>query len=81
MLNLFDFKKEEWLEILVNKIKNLDDNIYFVVYSLGFIMLLNYLEKLNLLLGFGGFIFVSGFFEWLLFLFLLDFFIVKEVDY
>ncbi|MCO7125170.1 alpha/beta hydrolase [Sporolactobacillus shoreicorticis] len=53
--------KEEWLEALVNEIKNLDSNTYFVAHSLGCITLLKYLEKLDPLPSFGGFILVSGF--------------------
>ena len=81
MPNSSDPKKEEWLETLANKIKNLDDNTYFVAHSLGSITLLNYLEKLNPLPGFGGFILVSGFSERLSSLSSLDPFTVKEVDY
>ena len=81
MPNSSDPKKEEWLETLANKIKNLDDNTYFVAHSLGSITLLNYLEKLNPLPRFGGFILVSGFSERLSSLPSLDPFTVKEVDY
>ncbi|MED4267851.1 RBBP9/YdeN family alpha/beta hydrolase [Priestia megaterium] len=74
-------EKGEWLETLANKIKNLDDNTYFVAHSLGSITLLNYLEQLNPLPGFGGFVLVSGFSERLSSLSSLDPFTVKEVDY
>ncbi|CAH0325406.1 RBBP9/YdeN family alpha/beta hydrolase [Priestia megaterium] len=76
-----DPQKEEWLETLANKIKNLDTNTYFVSHSLGSITLLNYLEQLDPLPGFGGFILVSGFSERLSSLPSLDPFTVKEVDY
>jgi len=39
MPNSSDPKKEEWLETLANKIKNLDNNTYFVTHSLGSITL------------------------------------------
>jgi len=81
MPNSSDPKKEEWLETLANKIKNLDTNTYFVAHSLGSITLLNYLEQLDPLPEFGGFILVSGFSERLSSLPSLDPFTVKEVDY
>ncbi|MED4618937.1 RBBP9/YdeN family alpha/beta hydrolase, partial [Priestia megaterium] len=54
---------------------------YFVAHSLGSITLLNYLEQLDPLPEFGGFILVSGFSERLSSLPSLDPFTVKEVDY
>jgi predicted alpha/beta hydrolase family esterase len=69
------------LKTLVNKIKNLDDNTYFVAHSLGSITLLNYLEQLDPLPDLGGFILVSGFSERLSSLPTLDPFTVKKVDY
>ncbi|WP_418055708.1 RBBP9/YdeN family alpha/beta hydrolase [Priestia megaterium] len=81
MPNSSDPKKEGWLETLANKIKNLDTNTYFVAHSLGSITLLNYLEQLDPLPEFGGFILVSGFSERLSSLPSLDPFTVKEVDY
>ncbi|WP_460151553.1 RBBP9/YdeN family alpha/beta hydrolase, partial [Priestia megaterium] len=39
MPNSSDPKKEEWLKTLANKIKNLDNNAYFVAHSLGSITL------------------------------------------
>ncbi|MGP7816556.1 RBBP9/YdeN family alpha/beta hydrolase [Niallia sp. 01092] len=80
MPNSSDPKKEEWLETLANKIKNLDNNTYFVTHSLGSITLLNYLDQLNPLPSFGGFILVSGFSEPLSFLPSIDPFTVKKVD-
>lgn len=79
--NSSDPKKEEWLETLANKIKNLDNGTYFVTHSLGSITLLNYLEQLDPLPSFGGFILVSGFSEPLSSLPSLDPFTVKKVDY
>lgn len=79
--NSSDPKKEEWLETLANKIKNLDNDTYFVTHSLGSITLLNYLEQLDPLPSFGGFILVSGFSEPLSSLPSLDPFTVKKVDY
>ncbi|MGG0848887.1 RBBP9/YdeN family alpha/beta hydrolase [Peribacillus simplex] len=76
-----DPKKEEWLETLANKIKSLDNNTYFVTHSLGSITLLNYLEQLDPLPSFGGFILVSGFSEPLSSLPSLNPFTVKKVDY
>ncbi|MGE7718200.1 hypothetical protein SAMN04487776_12325 [Priestia megaterium] len=81
MPNSSDPKKEDWLETLANKIKNLDTNTYFVAHSLGSITLLNYLEQLDPLPEFGGFILVSGFSERLSSLPSLDPFTVKEVNY
>ncbi|MDD1515816.1 RBBP9/YdeN family alpha/beta hydrolase [Priestia megaterium] len=81
MPNSSDPKKEEWLKTLTNKIKDLDNNTYFVAHSLGSITLLNYLEQLDPLPEFGGFILVSGFSERLSSLPSLDPFTVKEVDY
>ncbi|MGW9019166.1 RBBP9/YdeN family alpha/beta hydrolase [Priestia megaterium] len=80
MPNSSDPKKEEWLETLANKIKNLDTNTYFVTHSLGSITLLNYLEQLDPLPDLGGFILVSGFSEQLSSLPSLDPFTVKKVD-
>jgi len=79
--NSSDPKKEEWLKTLATKIKNLDTNTYFVAHSLGSITLLNYLEQLDPLPGFGGFILVSGFSKPLSSLPSLDPFTVKKVDY
>ena len=73
-------EKGEWLETLANKIKDLDNNTYFVAHSLGSITLLNYLEQLDPLPDFGGFILVSGFSEQLSSLPSLDPFTVKKVD-
>jgi uncharacterized protein len=81
MPNSSNPKKEDWLETLANKIKNLDTNTYFVAHSLGSITLLNYLEQLDPLPEFGGFILVSGFSERLSSLPSLDPFTVKEVNY
>jgi uncharacterized protein len=81
MPNSSDPKKEEWLETLANNIKNVDNNTYFVTHSLGSITLLNYLEQLDPLPSFGGFILVSGFSESLSSLPSLNPFTVKEVDY
>ncbi|USK30847.1 alpha/beta hydrolase [Bacillus sp. CMF21] len=81
MPNSSDPKKEEWLETLANKIKNLDNNTYFVTHSLGSITLLNYLEQLDPLPSFGGYILVSGFSEPLSSLPSLNPFTVKKVDY
>ncbi|MGE1114679.1 RBBP9/YdeN family alpha/beta hydrolase [Priestia megaterium] len=81
MPNSSDPKKEEWLETLTNKIKNLDNNAYFVTHSLGSITLLNYLEQLDPLPEFGGFILVSGFSERLSSLPSLDPFTVKAVNH
>ena len=79
--NSSDPKKEEWLKTLATKIKSLDNNTYFVAHSLGSITLLNYLEQLDPLPGFGGFILVSGFSKPLSSLPSLDPFTVKKVDY
>jgi len=81
MPNSSDPNREEWLETLANHIKNLDNNTYFVTHSLGSITLLNYLEQLNPLPSFGGFILVSGFSESLSILPSLDSFTAKKVDY
>lgn len=82
MPNSSDPKKEEWLETLANKIKNLDDNTYFITHSLGSITLLNYLEQLDPLPNFGAFILVAGFSEPLSSLpSSLNPFTLKKVDY
>ncbi|WP_026679411.1 RBBP9/YdeN family alpha/beta hydrolase [Fictibacillus gelatini] len=81
MPNSSDPKKEEWLKTLANSIKNLDNNTYFVTHSLGSITLLNYLEQLEQLPPFGGFILVSGFSEPLSSLPSLDPFTENKVDY
>lgn len=58
-------KKEEWLETLATEIKSIDIETYFVAHSLGCITLLSYLDQLNTLPNFGGFILVSGFSEFI----------------
>lgn len=58
-------KKEEWLETLKTEIKNMDTETYFVAHSLGCITLLSYLDRLEPLPNFGGFILVSGFSEYI----------------
>ncbi|WP_445491717.1 RBBP9/YdeN family alpha/beta hydrolase [Niallia sp. 03133] len=78
--NSSDPKKEEWLETLADNIKNSDNNTYFVAHSLGSITLLNYLDQLDPLPSFGGFILVSGFSEPLSPLPSLDPFTDKKVD-
>lgn len=80
MPNSSNPKKEEWLKTLTNKIKDLDNNTYFVAHSLGSITLLNYLEQLDPLPDFGGFILVSGFSQHLSSLPSLNPFTVKKVD-
>ncbi|MBM7645922.1 putative alpha/beta hydrolase family esterase [Scopulibacillus daqui] len=80
MPNSSDPKKEEWLKTLANRIETLDHNTYFVTHSLGSITLLNYLEQLDPLPRFGGFILVSGFSEPLSSLPSLNPFTVKKVD-
>ncbi|MGC9934497.1 RBBP9/YdeN family alpha/beta hydrolase [Priestia aryabhattai] len=82
MPNSSDPKKEEWLETLANKVRGLDNNTYFVTHSLGSITLLNYLEQLDSLPNFGGFILVAGFSEPLSSLPpSLNPFTLKKVDY
>ncbi|WP_261134841.1 alpha/beta hydrolase [Bacillus sp. Marseille-Q3570] len=81
MPNSSDPKKEEWLETLTNKIKNVDNTTYFVTHSLGSITLLNYLDQLDPLPRFGGFILVSGFSEPLSSLPSLNPFTITKVGY
>ncbi|WP_426451986.1 RBBP9/YdeN family alpha/beta hydrolase [Paenibacillus sp. S-38] len=81
MPNSSDPRLEEWLDTLANSIKSMDTNTYFVTHSLGSITLLKYLEQLNPLPTFGGFILVSGFAKPLSLLPSLNPFTEKEVDY
>ncbi|WP_226530380.1 RBBP9/YdeN family alpha/beta hydrolase [Metabacillus niabensis] len=81
MPNSSDPNKEEWLDTLTNEIKNVNNKTYFVTHSLGSITLLNYLDQLDPLPSFGGFIIVSGFSEPLSSLPSLNPFTVTIVDY
>ncbi|MCZ8517850.1 MULTISPECIES: RBBP9/YdeN family alpha/beta hydrolase [Paenibacillus] len=81
MPNSSDPRKEEWLDTLAKGIKSIDNKTYFVTHSLGSITLLKYLEQLNPLPTFGGFILVSGFAKPLSLFPSINPFTEKEVDY
>jgi predicted alpha/beta hydrolase family esterase len=81
MPNSSNPRQEEWLDTLASSIKSIDNYTYFVTHSLGSITLLKYLEQLNPLPIFGGFILVSGFSKPLSILPSLNPFTEQEVDY
>jgi predicted alpha/beta hydrolase family esterase len=81
MPNSSNPRPKEWLDTLAISIKSIDNNTYFVTHSLGSITLLKYLNQLNPLPIFGGFILVSGFSKPLSLLPSLNPFTEQDVEY
>lgn len=56
-------KIEEWVKYLEEKIKNVDEETYFIGHSIGCQAILRFLEKLHKHKKIGGCIFVAGWFN------------------
>lgn len=75
---------EQWFARLTQEIPVLDENTYLVAHSLGCITILNYLSHIfhqDTKVQIGGLLLVSGFFEKLPELPLLDSFTTKDIDF
>ncbi|KAA6226461.1 MULTISPECIES: RBBP9/YdeN family alpha/beta hydrolase [unclassified Campylobacter] len=70
---------DEWLETLSKECKNIDENTYFVAHSLGCLITLLFLQKINKKIG--GIILVSGFSKLVNHLPLLENFTKTSLDY